>query len=602
MNESSVASPARRESPPAGLVLSALAAIETSATFRRSSRHRQLLRHLVQRTLDGASGEIKESVLATEVFGRAPSAFDPRSDTTVRVELRRLRLKLDRYYAQEGAGASIVVRLEAGSYVPRFEARPGAPPPVLAVLPFTFATTSGVAADTLATAEMLTDEVVAILAELPGLRVIARSSVAASLARSRDVRDIGAALGASLVVEGQVSAQGARHRVSVKLAATADGTYRAAHVYDAGAPNEPSLVHRIVRDLVADLALGAAAAGTLARAARRVTESHEARDAWQRGMYLLRRQRADEFRRALALFDEATVHDPQFAPAHAGRAQAAMMLIGLAPTPDPALIDVARSAAAAALALDEGLAAAHGVEAFLAFAIDRDPGRAERAMLTELRLAPADAGAHRRYAWQLMFAGRFDEAEAAYDVAMSLDPLDARLRTHQGLLWFYRRDYARAAARFERVLEIEPDFIVAQVLLASAWLNAGQHRRALAAFRAIAAHWPDDSIGALGVVQALALAGRLPAARAAWTALLARFGPDHVGPYRSAIAHARLGDADAAFAALERAALLRDMNFVCVAVDPSFDALRRDARWPALVARHGVAQVGAGAIPAAAGV
>jgi hypothetical protein len=66
--------------------------------------------------------------------------------------------------------------------------------------------------------------------------------------------------------------------------------------------------------------------------------------------------------------------------------------------------------------------------------------------------------------------------------------------------------------------------------------------------------------------------------------MLMRFGEARVGPYRMAIACARLRDRDAAFAWLDRAAAARDLNLVCLAVDPSLDALRDDSRWkPALL-------------------
>ena len=89
----------------------------------------------------------------------------------------------------------------------------------------------------------------------------------------------------------------------------------------------------------------------------------------------------------------------------------------------------------------------------------------------------------------------------------------------------------------------------------------------------------------LSVVQALAMAGHEREARANFESMLARFGADRVGPYRLAIAHTRLGDADRAFAALERAGALCDMNLVCLAVDPSFDALRDHPRWKGTLAR-----------------
>ncbi len=95
-----------------------LAHIEGSAAFRSSPRHRALLRHLVERTLDGELVALKETVIAVEVFKRSASQFDPKSDTIVRVETRRLRARLDRYFQAEGRGAALRIELPVGSYVP----------------------------------------------------------------------------------------------------------------------------------------------------------------------------------------------------------------------------------------------------------------------------------------------------------------------------------------------------------------------------------------------------------------------------------------------------------------------------------------------------
>ena len=135
---------------------------------------------------------------------------------------------------------------------------------------------------------------------------------------------------------------------------------------------------------------------------------------------------------------------------------------------------------------------------------------------------------------------------------------------------------------------MEPQNLVARVLLASALLGLRAFDDAQAPFERIDADVPGDSIGALGIVQSHALAGRVQAARGAFAALRTRFGDTRVGPYRMAIASSRLGDADDAFAWLDRAATAHDLNLVCLAVDPSFDALREDSRWAPALARYGL--------------
>lgn len=100
------------------LIDSELARVAESRVFRTSRRHQRFLRHLVERAVDGNHGALKEPVLALEVFDRTIDAFDPGRDTIVRVEARRLRQRLERFYEDEGEDALIEFRLPVGSYVP----------------------------------------------------------------------------------------------------------------------------------------------------------------------------------------------------------------------------------------------------------------------------------------------------------------------------------------------------------------------------------------------------------------------------------------------------------------------------------------------------
>lgn len=104
--------------PPAEQVELMLARIEQSHAFQGSPRHRALLRHLVDRCLADDTAALKESVIAVEVFGRPASRFDPKLDSIVRVETRRLRARLAGYFGGEGREAPLRIELPVGSYVP----------------------------------------------------------------------------------------------------------------------------------------------------------------------------------------------------------------------------------------------------------------------------------------------------------------------------------------------------------------------------------------------------------------------------------------------------------------------------------------------------
>src|SRR5712691_6085529 len=102
--------------------------ILASAAFADAQRASSFLRFVVERALEGRTGEIKESVIAVEVLGRSPS-FDSKSDPIVRVEAGRLRDRLSSYYEDEGETDRVLISLPKGGYVPEFSERrpPGAP-------------------------------------------------------------------------------------------------------------------------------------------------------------------------------------------------------------------------------------------------------------------------------------------------------------------------------------------------------------------------------------------------------------------------------------------------------------------------------------------
>src|SRR5512132_4054754 len=105
-------------------VRSQLEKILASPGFLRNDRLSRFLRFLVEQQLEGKAAELKESLVGIEVFGRTPG-FDPRQDSVVRTEAAKLRARLSKYYAGEGAGDQVVIELPKGGYTPVFR-QPGA--------------------------------------------------------------------------------------------------------------------------------------------------------------------------------------------------------------------------------------------------------------------------------------------------------------------------------------------------------------------------------------------------------------------------------------------------------------------------------------------
>ena len=105
--------------PSAPEVQAALERVLAAAPFAGGGRAGSLLRYLVERALDGRGDTLKEYVVGVELFNRGDQ-FDPRVDTIVRVEARRLRAKLDEYYGGPGASDPVRIDVPRGGYVPTF--------------------------------------------------------------------------------------------------------------------------------------------------------------------------------------------------------------------------------------------------------------------------------------------------------------------------------------------------------------------------------------------------------------------------------------------------------------------------------------------------
>ena len=587
--------PGRQDDIPDALLTVELERLLASHAFRRSPHQSRLLKYLVEQVRAGRGDRLKESTVAVAVLGRSASGFDSRSDTAVRVTVRRLRQRLARYYATEGAWASVEIAIPVGSYVPLFQRRPqngGAKLPSIAVLPllnFTGHPAVNAFCDSLA------EEITDVLAHLPGVKVIARTSAFRFRDGLTDARAIGQALGVATLLEGsvQVGPDG-QAKVVVQWVRSSDGFHAWSCSMEAS-PGEHDAVfrERVAREVVVGLQRRlretgpAHGAPSIARGARR-SHNGEAQELYDAGRYLLRTETIDGYRRAIDKLREATAADPEFALAHCALGRALVSLVGMTVAPANGLLTGARQALARALALDPELGEAHALSGFIACAFDRDWTRAELSHLRGIRSAPSLPYAHSAYAWGLMVNRRFAEADAEFRFARELDPLDLKVRAHQALVALYAGDDEAAVAQLEAILVVEPAHVIARALLATAHLWRGDADRAGALFAALLRAHPGLSIGEVGLAQVDAEKGRVQAARAR----LARLKSGrrvHLPPYQVAMIHARLGEANAALSWLKRAALQNDVNFVCAPLDRSFARLRADPRFDKLLARFGVA-------------
>jgi TolB-like protein/Tfp pilus assembly protein PilF len=582
---------------PDALITVELERIGASQAFRRSPLQVKLLRYLVDKARAGEGQRLKQSVLAVEVIGREASRFDASADTSIRVTMRRLRQRLARYYADEGAWAAVEIELPVGTYCPVLRRRTldGAPKlPSIAVLPLRNFT-GDAALD--AFCDGLAEEITDALAQVPGIKIVARTSAFRFRDASEDVRAIGSALGVATLLEGSVQRGTDGLAMTAQWVRAVDGYHAWSCTFAARAgEDDEAFKTRVARDIVGGLHRRLLQDGPIPRRATtlpllRRSRVADAQSRYNEGRYLMRTQSAEGYRRAAEPLREAIAIDPAFALAHCALACTLINVIGMTLAPSGEMLDEARAALERALALDPELGEAHAVHGFVANAFDRDWAGAERAHLRGIRFAPSLCYAHSSYAWGLMVNGRFADADAEYRFARELDPLDMKMRAHHALVALYAGDDAHAIRDLGALIELEPSHVIARVLLATAYLWRCDLETARLHFEELARAYPGFTIGEVGLAQVDAESGRRRAARARLARLTSGHGQTHLPPYQVAMVHSRLGDVPEAIAWLERAARERDMNFVCAPVDRTFARLRDDARFVALLERHGLRAV-----------
>ncbi len=613
-----------------------LAHVLASRAFANAPVQQRFLRFVVEETLDGRGGDLKEFVVASAVFGRG-ATYDPHEDAAVRVAARRLRQKLHEYYEDEGRADDLRILLHPGSYRPEFaEPAPPSPPPpaevtpreahggtpapaapalagrrrlpivlaaavvvaavgagwwwlaagawtrphVVAVLPFQNATAD---ASNEHVGFGLVEELTTRLARTPGLRVVARTS-SAQFPSGADVRDVARRLGATTLIEGSIRGDGARLRIAVQLVSGRDGAHLWAQAYD----REPSDLLGMQEDVAGDVAaaVGERLLGDRAQpAAPFHAPSPAAVAAYWQGRYQRSLRTPAHRRRSLELFEAAIAADPRFAPAlaAAGEVEATMAFHQELPTAEG--VARARAHSRQAIAIDEGLGQAHVTLAWVAFFFDHDWPAAERGFRRALALNPSDAGAHQLYAQGLASQGRLAEAVAASETAARLDPLSYATSADLGVMLYLARRYDDCIARVRPVLEANPTATGLNGVLGACHIARGNFAAGVRHVEAFLDRFGRVSFAIARQGQALAGLGDLDHARRLFAELDALAGQGEAQFTHLAMLAAALGDTDRALTALATALDRREADAAFLAVEPAFDPLRRDPRFADLLRR-----------------
>ncbi|WP_395707307.1 tetratricopeptide repeat protein [Casimicrobium huifangae] len=554
--------------------LNALRAIETSALFSQSARHRKFLRHLIECWARHDLAQLREISLGVTVFGRASATFDPALDSIVRVEARRLRARLARYYANEGAHDPVRITLEPGSYIPGVEHTKGV-------------TERGGASDAALGLILRSDgdaDWRDVLAELGGFLAGTRRINVAATAADSAVDEPSRYV---VTLEREPTDDAAEAAIALRLVSPAD------HPFGRLPATITLPVERVAQNPVTSvgLRLGYSLLGVGLAAGwcpepptvtPRYLDDEPSRDRYHRAELAFRQRSIAGYEAALKIYESLLDDGVHGAEVHAGYARCCVALAGMIAMPVRVAMPLAREHAELALALDEGCGAAHCVVAQVAYLHDRQWEQALRHYLRGIQRCPRHAALHHGFAFALMYRGDFDLADRAFQTAIMLDPFDLQMRIQRWLVPYYRGHYDKAIRGWQDVLAAAPEHLLASTLVGAGHLAAGRPQQALSYYHSACDRQPQHPIGHAGLAQAFAMLGDEAKAREHLQALEHKASVGYVSPYLFAMVHCRLGDVDSAFAWLRRSASEPDFNFVCAAVDPTFRTLHAEPRWAEL--------------------
>ncbi|HVR31001.1 MAG TPA: tetratricopeptide repeat protein [Thermoanaerobaculia bacterium] len=303
-------------------------------------------------------------------------------------------------------------------------------------------------------------------------------------------------------------------------------------------------------------------------------------ESYLRGRYLWHQRTPETLRAALACFERAIEHDPAFALAHLGVAEAWEAIGALDAAPPHECRPRARAAARRALELDPELGEAWAALGSQLAGYEWDWLGSERAFRRAIQVSPGYATARQWYGTLLAAQARFIEAEAEVAQAQILDPLSPTARATHGLVAHLARDHETARVRLESAIATFPEFWLLRLYLARVQAAVGDHATAIAACRvALEGSGATNAVALAHLGYALGRAGRTPEAREVRRRLRRRARGTYVSPYLEALIEIGLGDRKAALERLEAAVAVRADGLIYLRVDPVLDPLRIDPRF-----------------------
>jgi TolB-like protein len=599
MQSTSAAEPVRKQ----------LDRVLSSAGFVRNERLSRFLRFVVQQHLDGKTGEIKESLVGMEVFGRSPG-YDTKADSVVRTEAAKLRARLNEYYLGEGASDPVIIELPKGGYTPVFHerqaarevpaiasdsgpkgrgrwrwilpvvacatvllvaiglwrfARQSSPIPI-AVLPLVNLsqnTTNDYFADG------LTGEIIRNLSIIEGLAVRSQTSSFAFKGKQQNVREAARQLAADYILEGTVLRAGQQLRITAQLVRVRDDFPMWSGRYDRELSDVFAIQDEISRGIVNSLRL------KLGRGRRRYETSTEAYDLYLRATASELQQGIAGIAKSVGPFEQVIAKDPTFAPAYARLAWAHAWRSNNSKFDVAEEMTKMRLAAEKAIQLDPLSADAY-VALGILHAREAQWELSEKSFHRALELDPNQSLTRELLAMYLLLPlGRVEEAIEQDRLAEKSDPVGSDVHAHLAYMLISAHRFDEAAPHCAKVAPSEK---VLGQCVGRIMLGQGRIREAIRFFTANPD--PADPGGFLG--HALGRAGAREDAE--------KLAAGTKDPFIQALIFAGLGDKERTLQALDRMTVLGPVKVGRILTFPELDLIRGDPRVKAIRKKVGLTE------------
>jgi TolB-like protein len=421
----------------------------------------------------------------------------------------------------------------------------------------------------------MAEEILDLLAKVPQLEVIARTSSFSFKGKSDDIPTIAGKLHVAHILEGSVRKSGKRLRVTTQLIRASTGVHMWSETYDRDLKDIFTVQDEIASAVVAALKLQLLPSQPLVSAHR--TASQEAYSHYLRGLQLARRDSPDDDQHAADEFAAAINLDPGYAAAYAGLAGSTYRVADQ--NGDEATFRRAVDAADRSVALDPELLEGYITRVRIRIGYSHDFAGARADAERALSLSPGDGRAQLAYAYFLICSGRAAEAVAAERKALEIDPLDLGAWVTLALRLLNSGHYADAEQAGAHALEISPESLHGQYVLARIYLMEGRLQDALSGFHRI----EGSGLGGSGVAMVEHSLGHARESQAALDRLIAAHSAD--AAYQIAEVYAWRGDTEQTFRWLDRAYAQRDGGLTTIKTNPLWASLRNDARYKALLGR-----------------